>query len=160
MIPIGVSKANDIGIGYDIATDLFPDMKRFFKFAHKNDVEIMFNDHPEPYKDAKNVFDEKEVAFREEKLQGILKLGLDYWWYDRNWSTHLNSIDKFIRPETMGDYLFSDITKHYFQKEELRICPAQAGRHVPLPQAHRYFLRQYREASRQKRPHHNYPRCE
>ena len=110
-------KANDIGIGYDIATDLFPDMKRFFKFAHKNDVEIMFNDHPEPYKDAKNVFDEKEVAFREEKLQGILKLGLDYWWYDRNWSTHLNSIDKFIRPETMGDYLFSDITKHYFQKE-------------------------------------------
>ena len=41
-------KANDIGIGYDIATDLFPNMKRFFSFAHKNDVEIMFNDHPEP----------------------------------------------------------------------------------------------------------------
>ena len=109
-------KANDIGIGYDIATDLFPNMKRFFSFAHKNDVEIMFNDHPEPYQDAKTVFDEREVAFREEKLQGILKLGLDYWWYDRNWSTHLNSIDPFIKPETMGDYLFSDITKHYFQK--------------------------------------------
>ena len=109
-------KANDIGIGYDIATDLFPDMKRFFKFAHKNDVEIMFNDHPEPYKNAKTVFDKEEVLFREEKLQGILKLGLDYWWYDRNWSTHLNSIDQFIRPETMGDYLFTDITKHYFQK--------------------------------------------
>ena len=53
-----------------------------------------------------------------------------------------------------------DITSKNFQKEELRICPAQAGRHVPLPQAHRYFLRQYREASRQKRPHYNYPRCE
>ena len=62
------------------------------------------------------IIQNQEVAFREEKLQGILKLGLDYWWYDRNWSTHLNSIDPFIKPETMGDYLFSDITKHYFQK--------------------------------------------
>ena len=109
-------KANDIGIGYDIDTTLFPDMARFFKFAHKEDVEIMFNDHPEPVKDAKNCFDEKEVKFREEKLTYLLSLGLDYWWYDRNWITCLKSIDKNINPETMGQYLFTDITKHYFQK--------------------------------------------
>ena len=109
-------KANDIGIGYDIDTTLFPDMKRFLSWAHNQDVEIMFNDHPEPVKNAVNVFDPKEVAFREEKLQYLLSLGLDYWWYDRNWSTHLISIDKNIKCETMGDYLFSDITKHYYQK--------------------------------------------
>lgn len=110
-------KANDIGIGYDIDTDLFPDMSRFFDFAHKHNVEIMFNDHPEPVKGAKHVFEKEEVAFREEKLQGILNMGLDYWWYDRNWSTHLISPTKKIKQETFGDYLFADITKHEFQKE-------------------------------------------
>ena len=108
-------KANDIGIGYEIDTTLFPDMGAFFKFAHKNDVEIMFNDHPEPVKGAKDVFSKEEVAFREEKLTDLLKLGLDYWWYDRNWSTRLKSIDEDINPETMGDYLFTDVTKHYFK---------------------------------------------
>lgn len=39
-------KASDRGIGYEIDTSLFPDMSGFFAFAHKNDVHIMFNDHP------------------------------------------------------------------------------------------------------------------
>ena len=108
-------KANDIGIGYDIDTTLFPDMKRFFKYAHTKDVEIMFNDHPEPVKDAEHVFSESEVRFREEKLTYLLSLGLDYWWYDRNWITCLKSPSENINPETMGQYLFTDITKHYFE---------------------------------------------
>lgn len=109
--------ASDRGIGYDIDTALFPDMKRFFDFAHAHGVEIMFNDHPEPVDGADSVFSPAEIAFREEKLQHLLELGLDTWWYDRNWSTKLKSPVKGIKPETLGMYLFQDITKHFYQKQ-------------------------------------------
>lgn len=108
--------ASDRGIGYDIDTKLFPDMRRFFGFAHSRGVEIMFNDHPEPAAGAKNVLDPKEVRYREEKLQGLLALGLDTWWYDRNWHTALVSPVPEIAPETFGLYLFEEITRHYYEK--------------------------------------------
>lgn len=103
------------GIGYDINTDLFPDMKQFFIDAHKENISIMFNDHPEPQKDADNVLSSNEIRFREEKLTSLLKMDLDYWWYDRNWSVALKSPDSFIHPETWGQYLFTDIQKNYYE---------------------------------------------
>ncbi len=102
------------GIGYDINTELFPDMKRFFSDAHKENISVMFNDHPEPQKEAESVLSPNEILFREEKLSGLLKLGLDYWWYDRNWSVSLKSPDQIIHPETWGQYLFTDIEKNYY----------------------------------------------
>lgn len=108
-------KANDIGIGYEIDTKLFPNMKRFLSYAHSKDVDIMFNDHPEPVKEALNCFDEKEVLFREKNLQYLLSLGLDYWRYDRNWSTKLIPFSENISAETCGAYLFTDITKNYYK---------------------------------------------
>ena len=108
--------ASDRGIGYDIDTKLFPDMRRFIDFAHSHGVEIMFNDHPEPVEDAKNLLDPKEVRYREEKLQELLALGLDTWWYDRNWHTALISPVSEVLSETFGLYLFEEITRHYYQK--------------------------------------------
>lgn len=105
------------GIGYDVNTKLFPDMKAYFDFAHQNHIEIMFNDHPEPQPDATSVLSPTEIAFREEKLQHLLSMGLDYWWYDRNWSTKLISPDGIIHPETWGMYLFHDITNHEYRKK-------------------------------------------
>lgn len=102
------------GWGYEINTKLFPDMKRFFDFAHAHGVEICFNDHPEPL-DGKQVFDPEEIAYRESKLQSLMKMGLDIWWYDRNWSSNLVSPTQNIRWETLGLYLFADVTKHYWQ---------------------------------------------
>ncbi len=102
------------GWGYDINTNLFPDMKRFIEFAHTHGVEIMFNDHPEPVNGAQ-VFDPQEIAYRESNLQSLMEKGLDIWWYDRNWSTNLVSPTKNIRWETFGLYLFTDVTKHYYQ---------------------------------------------
>lgn len=106
--------ASERGIGYDINTELFPDLKGFFDYAHKNNVEIMFNDHPEPQDGAESLLDPKEIAFREKKLQEIMSLGLDTWWFDRNWHTALKSPVKSILPETLGMYLFTDITKNYY----------------------------------------------
>jgi len=36
------------GTGYEVNTALFPDMEGFFDWAHGKNVELMFNDHPEP----------------------------------------------------------------------------------------------------------------
>lgn len=110
-------KSSATGIGYEVNTELFPDIKDFFKFAHSHDVEIMFNDHPEPVEGAKSVFDRKEIKYREKNLKAHLKSGLDYWWYDRNWHTKLISPNKKINPESLGAYLFADITKQHFQSK-------------------------------------------
>lgn len=103
------------GWGYDINTNLFPDMKRFLDFAHAHGVEVMFNDHPEPVEGAQ-VFAPEEIAYREKNLQAVMDLGLDIWWYDRNWGTHLISPTDKIYWETFGLYLFEDITRHHYQK--------------------------------------------
>lgn len=110
-------KSSDTGIGYEVDTDLFPDMRAFFKFAHGKGVEIMFNDHPEPVQGAKSVFDRNEIKYREKNLKAHLRAGLDYWWYDRNWHTKLISPNKKINPESLGAYLFADVTKQYFQSK-------------------------------------------
>ncbi len=103
------------GWGYDINTELFPDMKRFMDFAHAHGVEVCFNDHPEPV-DGKHVFTAEEIAYRESNLQSLMEKGLDIWWYDRNWTTRLISPSKNLRWETLGLYLFEDVTRHYWQK--------------------------------------------
>ncbi|MCI8500083.1 MAG: DUF5110 domain-containing protein [Clostridia bacterium] len=108
--------ASDRGIGYDVNLNLFPDMARFMQFAHSHGVEIMFNDHPEPVEGAENVFSPAEIAYREEKLQSLLQVGLDIWWYDRNWHTKLKSPVNGVNPETLGLYLFEDVTRHHYQK--------------------------------------------
>ncbi len=109
--------ASDRGIGYDIDLNLFPDMTRFFNFAHEHGVNIMFNDHPEPVEGASDLTDPKEIAYREEKLQSLMTMGLDTWWYDRNWHTKLVSPVKDVNPETLGLYLFQDVARHHYQKQ-------------------------------------------
>jgi len=109
--------ATERGIGYDINTKLFPDMKGFFDYAHRRNVEIIFNDHPEPQEGAKSALHPKEIAFREEKLQELMEMGLDAWWYDRNWHTKLISPVKSVLPETIGMYLFADVTENHYAKK-------------------------------------------
>lgn len=103
------------GWGYDINTKLFPDMKGFLDFAHEHGVEVCFNDHPEPVGGAQ-VFAPEEIAYREKNLQALMEIGLDIWWYDRNWGTKLVSPSKGVNHETLGLYLFEDVTRHYWQK--------------------------------------------
>lgn len=104
------------GWGYDINKRLFPDMKRFLDFAHAHGVAVMFNDHPEPV-DGTHVFRSKEIAYRERNLQSLMSKGLDTWWYDRNWNTRLVSPSNNLQHETLGLYLYHDITKHFYQKQ-------------------------------------------
>ncbi len=109
--------ASDRGIGYDVDTKLFPNMTRFLADVHKEGVEVMFNDHPEPVDGCDNLLAPEEVKYRETKLQSLMEMGLDAWWYDRNWRTKLKSPTKAIEPETFGLYLFDDVTRHFYQKQ-------------------------------------------
>ena len=109
-------RSSENGWGYEINQSLFPDMKRFIDFAHSRNVEIMFNDHPEPV-DGADVFAPEEIAYREKNLQTLMRLGLDTWWYDRNWHTHLISPVKSVKWESFGLYLFHDITKNFYRKK-------------------------------------------
>jgi alpha-glucosidase (family GH31 glycosyl hydrolase) len=92
--------------GYDIATDLFPDMARFLSAAHDKNVSVMFNDHPEPKAGG---LDAAEVQFRNNGLRSLLDKGLDIWWYDRNWSVALTPPSSLVR-ETWGMYMYNWIT--------------------------------------------------
>lgn len=103
------------GTGYNINTDLFPNLTRFYQFCHERNIEVMMNDHPCPLSKKHHVLDKEEIAYRKENLDRFLCMGLDSWWYDRNWIVSLNSISKRIRHETLGRYLYHDITKRFYQ---------------------------------------------
>lgn len=108
------------GAGYKVNTDCFPDISATFARLHADMINVMFNDHPDPVEGASNLFDPKEVEFRSYNLDHLMDLGLDYWWYDRNWITHLVSPDEgkpqIIKAETLGMYLFNDVTEKHYAK--------------------------------------------
>ncbi len=101
------------GVGYEVDTNLFPNMSGFLDECHKKGINIMFNDHPEPVKGTGNLLDGEEVEYRNDSLTMILSLGLDYWWYDRNWGVSLNSIDPDISVYAAGMYAFQFVTDEY-----------------------------------------------
>lgn len=102
------------GTGYEINTKLFPDMKAFLRSAHASNVEITFNDHPEPLAEAKSCLDPVEQEFRQEKLTSLLNLGVDCLWYDRNWMTHLVSPTPNVHAESLGMYIYHKATRKKF----------------------------------------------
>jgi alpha-glucosidase (family GH31 glycosyl hydrolase) len=94
--------------GYQPNTNLFPNLRRFFREAHAKHVHIMFNDHPEPV--GKTALAPKELAYRYDNLSKLLKEGLDFWWYDRNWMVHLLTPAPNLDKEVWGMRLYHDIT--------------------------------------------------
>ncbi len=107
-------RTTENGVGYNINKSLFPDMADFLEKAHEMGVSIVFNDHPEPQNGTNNLLDEKEVEYRNKNLKLILSLGLDYWWYDRNWSVALKPIDNDVSIYASGMYAFQWITEDYY----------------------------------------------
>ena len=103
------------GTGYTINTELFPNLSKFFHFAHEHNVEVIINDHPNPFSKKLNVLSPEEIEFRKTNLTRFFYLGLDSWWYDRNWCCSLKGISKRIPVESLGRYIYYDVTRDFYQ---------------------------------------------
>ena len=111
------------GMGYEINTRLFPDMEDFFKKAHEKNVDIIFNDHPEPTKTNNSdnyVLAAEEIKYRSDNLKRLLKMGLDAWWYDRNWVKTIIPPRGFTH-EVIGMAVFADAFKTVYPDRRLFI---------------------------------------
>ena len=105
-------------LGYNVDTRYFPDMPRFLQSAHDKNVQIMFNDHPEPVQvggSRVHSLHQEEIKYRTASLRSIFDMGLDVWWYDRNWSTVLISPLPGVPKESFGMYLYQAITADYWE---------------------------------------------
>jgi alpha-glucosidase (family GH31 glycosyl hydrolase) len=98
--------------GYATNDTLFPDMKRFITRAHEKQVRLMYNDHPEAQ--TKSALDPSELRYRWKGLTSLFDLGIDVWWYDRNWMTGLHEPMAGISKEVWGMRMYHDITQKYY----------------------------------------------
>lgn len=128
--------------GYEINTDLIPDMVDFLQKVHQKNVYIMFNDHPEPH--AKPSLSPGEMKYRWDNLTRLLGMGVDTWWYDRNWLTHIDPpVPGFIR-DVWGQRLYRDITMRFRPERRPLIMSNVAGiehgyrAFPPHPAEHRF----------------------
>jgi len=117
--------------GYETNKKLFPDMKRFIKKVHDKNVYLMYNDHPEPVDFALSY---KELKYRFDGLSSLLKMGVDIWWFDRNWGTHLGEPDKGLKKEVWGMKLYHDVTKAVYPERRPMIMANNYG----ISHGHRY----------------------
>ncbi len=130
--------------GYQPNLKDFPDMAGFIKAAHDKEVKIMFNDHPEPQTDT--ALDPKETQYRWDGLTSVFRLGLDVWWFDRNWWTSLHEPMKGIHKEVWGQAVFHDITKRFYPDRRPLLMANIEGINngirssAPDPASHRYPL--------------------
>ncbi len=97
--------------GYDINTSLFPNMEAFLSKMHDLNVSIAFNDHVRDSKDS--VLSSTQLTWFNENLTAKLEMGLDTWWYDRNWHYTLVSPFSGIHQDMLGQMLYLSIMEAY-----------------------------------------------
>lgn len=118
-------RSGSSGTGYSLATDVFPPidgedsysgLREFLTttLPSKN-IQTIFNDHPESSGGSRLPLHPTEVESRTNNLTRYLGLGLDAWWFDRNWNNVIQAPMSGLNKENFGMYLFTDITQRYFK---------------------------------------------
>jgi hypothetical protein len=120
--------------GYEIDTTLFPDMARFFQRAHAKGVRIVFNDHPEPK--GLQPLDPELYRYRAENLTRLLDMGLDAWWFDRNWDDIIPGPAPGLETAVWGQYLYDRIASEHAPDRRTTTLAMRADH----PAAHRFPL--------------------
>lgn len=95
--------------GYKPDPKYFPDMPGFMVKAKAKGVRLMFNDHPEPQ--AETALDPKEMNYRWQGISSLLAMGLDVWWYDRNWWVGLKEPAPGLAGHVWGMRVYHDMTE-------------------------------------------------
>lgn len=118
--------------GYEISAEHFPDMPRFIREAHARNVRLMFNDHPERH--GTTGLDPAEFQYRWNGLTKLLGMGMDFWWYDKNWPDIMPGPVDGIDREVWGQRVYTD-THARFRPGERPIVMSMRSDH---PASHRY----------------------
>lgn len=128
--------------GYEINADLIPDMEQLLRDAHERGVRVMLNDHPEPKNPV--ALSPEELRYRFEGLTSLLRMGVDYWWFDRNWHTALGEPAPGLSKEVWGMRLYHDIAQAHRPGERVMVMSNVEGidhgalNTPPSPAAHRF----------------------
>ncbi len=104
--------------GYNINKTYFPDMEGFLSAMHQKNIHVAFNDHVRDYKDS--MLSAVQLRWFNKNLTSLLELGLDTWWYDRNWSYTLNSPFADIPADMLGQLMYLEISRAYFEAQGRR----------------------------------------
>lgn len=83
---------------------------------HDQNINVIANDHVKMADGAANAFSPADIAYRSAGLTSLLEKGLDAWWYDRNWGWGLVSPTSGINRETIGMYLYQEVTENYHDR--------------------------------------------
>ncbi len=99
------------GTGYDLNTELYPDMEAFLKAAEEAGVLVLFNDHT--HQTTLKITNPEELKWQSEGINSLMKIGLDGWWYDRNWTYSIKSPYGDVLFSTIGQVLYNDTMAKY-----------------------------------------------
>ncbi len=99
------------GVGYETNGELYPDMEGFLKDAEDAGVLVLFNDHT--HQTDLLITNPAELKWQSEGIKSLLKIGLDGWWYDRNWSYSIKSPYHDVLFSTIGQVLYYDTMEKY-----------------------------------------------
>ena len=99
------------GTGYDLNTELYPDMTGFLKAAEEMGTLVLFNDHT--HQTTLKITNPEELKWQSEGINSLMQIGLDGWWYDRNWSYSLKSPYSDVLYSTIGQVLYNDTMAKY-----------------------------------------------
>ncbi len=99
------------GTGYEVNTTLYPDMEGFLAKAEAAGILILFNDHT--HKTSLTITTPEELKWQSAGILSLMKMGLDGWWYDRNWSYSIKSPYSDVTYTTIGHVLYYDTMAKY-----------------------------------------------
>lgn len=99
------------GTGYDINTELYPNMEDFLAKAEAAGLLILFNDHT--HKTDLLITTPEELKWQCAGILSLVQMGLDGWWYDRNWSYTIKSPYADVLYTTIGQVLYYDTMANY-----------------------------------------------
>ncbi|MBN1130918.1 MAG: glycoside hydrolase family 31 protein [Chitinispirillaceae bacterium] len=105
---------------YDYNRTYFPNPTQFFADMHARHFKVVFNDHPQG--------SGTDYQKRWNGLTSKMNDGLDFWWFDRNWTAIISAPVSGIDRETWGNKMYYDIQKTFLeQKYKKKLRPALFG---------------------------------
>ena len=110
-------RSSSDGTGYVTNTNLYPDMADFLAKAEAAGVYVLFNDHT--HKTSLSILTPAEFKWQCAGISSLMEMGLDGWWYDRNWSYTIQSPYADVMFSTVGQILYYDtMTKYHADTAE------------------------------------------